>query len=307
MNRYRFAACEQSFPVWGSFAIQMAHEAGFSGIQITDGGGYLQPHPLNNGFVEYERLGLDLRRKDSFPLTHRMVQEDYLEAAERYDVQIMGIYLYLLDHQGFVKFSDRTPQGQQCLETIKNAIVSASQMPIPSVTIPTNGMFGVAQHTYAFQKLAYAARLGQEYGVQVLTTTDTALERQREVVDKLDGQVTLEFSTIGPMIYAKGSAPEMIRSLGAERIGCFRVSDLAASPEGFVTKEEGIPVLLGQGDGLFGQCAAAIRDTGYAGWIVSATPYYSRALATEPGQDVVPLAAKDVQTLERTFNGEGER
>ena len=67
----RFGTMEQSFPVWGRFAVEMAGEAGFQGIQITDGGGYLQPHPLNNGFVEYERFGLDLRRKDSFPLTDR--------------------------------------------------------------------------------------------------------------------------------------------------------------------------------------------------------------------------------------------
>ena len=64
--------------------MKMAREAGFDGIQITAGGGYLQPHPLNPGFVEYERFGLDLRRKDSFPLTDRTVQTYYLEAAEAY-------------------------------------------------------------------------------------------------------------------------------------------------------------------------------------------------------------------------------
>ena len=78
---------------------------------ITDGGGYLQPHPLNPGFVEYERFGLDLRRKDSFPLTDRTVQTYYLEAAEACQIQLTGIYLYLLGHQGFIKFADRTPQG----------------------------------------------------------------------------------------------------------------------------------------------------------------------------------------------------
>ena len=68
MEMFRFGTCEFCFPIWGRFAMEAAHEAGFHGIQITDGGGYLQPHPLNNGFVEYERFGLDLRRKDSYPL-----------------------------------------------------------------------------------------------------------------------------------------------------------------------------------------------------------------------------------------------
>ena len=53
MKKFKFASCEYCFPVWGSLAVEMAAEAGFDGIEITDGGGYLQPHPDNNGFVEY--------------------------------------------------------------------------------------------------------------------------------------------------------------------------------------------------------------------------------------------------------------
>ena len=83
MNQFKFGVSEYCFPIWGGLAVQMAKEAGFDGIEITDGGGYLQPHPLNNGYVEYERLGLDLRRQDSFPLTDPYVQEDYLDAAAR--------------------------------------------------------------------------------------------------------------------------------------------------------------------------------------------------------------------------------
>ena len=77
------------------------------------------------------------------------MQEDYLAAAQASDMEITGMYLYLLNHQGFVKFSDLTPQGEQCRETIHNAVKAAAQMGIPSVTVPAFGMFGVGQHTYA--------------------------------------------------------------------------------------------------------------------------------------------------------------
>ena len=49
MKAYRFGACEHTFPCWGALAVQMAHEAGFEGLQLADAGGYLQPHPGNSG------------------------------------------------------------------------------------------------------------------------------------------------------------------------------------------------------------------------------------------------------------------
>lgn len=302
MGKFKFGTCEQCFPCWGALALKMAHEAGFSGIQITDGGGYLQPHPLNPGFVEYERFGLDLRRKDSFPLTDKYVQEYYLEAAERYQIQLTGIYLYLLDHQGFVKFSSKTPQGEQCLETIRNAVTAASQMHIPQVIVPANGMFGIAQHTYAFEKLQYAAQVGAEYGVRVLTTMDVPAQRQQEVIDQLQGAVKISLGTVDPILYALGSAPEMIAHLGLERIAEFRMRDLTPDAEGFVTRETSRPAMLGQGGGDAAGCAEAIRKSGYSGWILSETPYYSQELQIS-GQDYIAVARKDLETLEHLFNG----
>lgn len=301
MGKYQFSASEYCFPIWGRLAMEMAKDAGFTGIQITDGGGYLQPHPKNNGFVEYERFGLDLRRKDSFPLTDKAVQDYYLECAEKTGIQLTGIYLYLLDHQGFIKFADRTPQGQQCLETIRSAVKAASEMHIPLVTIPANGMFGVGQHSYAFDKLRYAVEVGEEFGVQVAASMDTPLSRQLEILEKLDGKLNLNFNTIDPTFYATGDAPAMIRSLKPEQAACFRVRDMAKTSEGYVVKEESRNTLLGQGDADFVACAAAIQDTGYSGWIVSETPYYSQDLAQQGS--FAELAGQDLKTLEKAFNG----
>ncbi len=306
MNHIQFGACEFCFPVWGALAIEMAHDAGFQGMQITDGGGYLQPHPLNNGFVEYERFGLDLRRKDSFPLTDEWVQNDYLEAAAKFGMTLTGIDLYLLDRQGFVKFASGTPQGRQCLETIQNAVHAAAQMNIPSVTIPLRGMFGVGQHAYALQKLQYAAEVGREYGVQILAAADTGLGYRMEIMDALQGAVKLDFNTIDPLVTASGSAAEMIAALGTDRIGRFRFRDLSADSEGFVTRETGRAALLGQGDGGFLSCAEAVKSSGYSGWVLSETAYYSVDLNVG-GEDYVSLARQDVQTLKTVFHAEAGR
>ena len=52
MSRFKFAACEWAFPCWGLTAVQMAHEAGFDGVQLGDGGSCMHAYPLNNKRVQ---------------------------------------------------------------------------------------------------------------------------------------------------------------------------------------------------------------------------------------------------------------
>ena len=52
MTRFQFAACEWAFPCWGDLAVKMAHEAGFTGVQLGDGGGSMQGFPLRNKRVQ---------------------------------------------------------------------------------------------------------------------------------------------------------------------------------------------------------------------------------------------------------------
>ena len=130
---------------------------------------------------------------------------------------------------------------------------------------------------------------------------DTPLPRQLEILEKLDGKLKLNFNTIDPTFYATGDAPDMSRSLKPEQAACFRVRDMAKTSEGYVVKEESRNTLLGQGDAGFAACAAAIRETGYTGWIVSETPYYSQDLAQQGS--FAELAEQDLKTLEKAFNG----
>lgn len=301
MNQFKFGVSEYCFPIWGGLAVQMAKEAGFDGIEITDGGGYLQPHPLNNGYVEYERLGLDLRRQDSFPLTDPYVQEDYLDAAARWGIQITGMKLHLLEAQGFIKAAGDTLQGKECLETIKNGIISASQMKIPAVTIAACGLFGVFQHEYAYEKLLFAAEMGREYGVNIFVSTDISAQKQIGAIDSLNREVRLDFHTITPELCGSGDPVEIIAAIGKERIGQFRMKDLCADAEGFLTKETSGNALLGEGNSKFAECAKAIKETSYCGWILSDTAYYSGDIHPV-GSDYAELAARDVKTLREIFD-----
>lgn len=78
MARFKFGAVEWAFPCWGELAIKMASEAGFSGMQLGDGGGSLQGYPLRN----------------------KRVQEYYLNAGAKYNIEFPHIHLYTLGTRG---------------------------------------------------------------------------------------------------------------------------------------------------------------------------------------------------------------
>lgn len=300
MGKIKFATSEHSFPVWGSLSMKMAKEAGFDGMEITDGGGYLQPHPLNNGYVEYERLGLDLRREDSFPLTDQYVQNDYMEAAAECGIELIGLKLHLLETQGFIKAPKETLAGRECLETIDKGIAAAKAMHIPAVSLSARGLFGVFQQEYAYEKLVYAAEASAENGVNFYVSTDIAAEKQIAVIDSLGRRVKLDFHTIDPEICDTGNPSEMIRKIGRDRIGQFRIKDLTADREGFLTEETAGNALLGLGDSKFKECTEAIKEIGFEGWILSDTAYYSGDL-NPVGGDYETLLAKDLETLKHAF------
>lgn len=301
MDNIKFGACECNFPIWGSLAMEMAKEAGFDGIEITDGGGYLQPHPMNKGlFVEVERLQPNLVRLDNYPLLDPIIQEEYLEARENTGIEITGIYLYFLNCQGFVNCSNDSLLGQDALKTIENAVKAAAQMKIPLVSVPTTGMFGVAKNLYALQKLEFAVKVGRDYGVEIANSSDVPLKRMLEVLDCVQGGLQVDCYSLYPAFFALESAPQMIRALGKDKIRQFKLRDATADREGFIIKETAGDALLGQGDGGFRTCVEAIQEIGFKGWILSDTPYNSLSLRAS-GEDYISLAKRDVVTLRTAF------
>lgn len=301
MSKYKFGACEYNFPVWGALAMEMAHEAGYDGIEITDGGGYLQPHPMNKGiFVECERFTPGLVRLDGYPLTDKIIQDEYMNARAKTGIEITGIHLYFLNHQGFVSHDNETIQGKEALETIKNAVMAASQMGIPLVTIPTKGMFGVAKNLYAFQKLEYAVKVAEEYGIKIANSFDTSIKRELEIMELLSGKLLADFNTADPLVFARENPVDMINELGGKRIAQIKIKDLKKDREGFITQETSEAVSIGSGDTEWKECLEAAEKLGFRGYIISDTPFNSSSLNVL-GENYISLAEKDLDTLKKAF------
>lgn len=301
MSKYKFGACEYNFPVWGALAMEMAHEAGYDGIEITDGGGYLQPHPMNKGiFVECERFTPGLVRLDGYPLTDKIIQDEYMNARAKTGIEITGIHLYFLNHQGFVSHDNETIQGKEALETIKNAVMAASQMCIPLVTIPTKGMFGVAKNLYAFQKLEYAVKVAEEYGIKIANSFDTSIKRELEIMELLSGKLLADFNTADPLVFARENPVDMINELGGKRIAQIKIKDLKKDREGFITQETSEAVSIGSGDTEWKECLEVAEKLGFRGYIISDTPFNSSSLNVL-GENYISLAEKDLESLKKAF------
>lgn len=52
MSKIKLGACEWAFPAWGASAVRMAHEAGFDGVQLGDGGACMHAHPFRDKMVQ---------------------------------------------------------------------------------------------------------------------------------------------------------------------------------------------------------------------------------------------------------------
>ena len=144
-------------------------------------------------------------------MTDEYVQNDYMEAAAKCGIELIGLKLHLLETQGFIKAPKETLAGRECIETIDKAIAAAKAMHIPVVTLSARGLFGVFQHEYAYEKLLYAAEAGEENGIKIYVTTEIAAEKQIARIDSLGRKVKLDFNTIDPELCDVGNPEEMIR------------------------------------------------------------------------------------------------
>ncbi len=280
MSKYKFGVCEFSFPCWGPLALQMAHEAGFTGMQLADAGGSTNSYPLNN----------------------KRVQDSYLDASAKYGIELQSIHLFTLVRQNFIRFSQSSPEGQECMESIKKGIIAASEMRIPTVMIEGMRMYGAAQYKHVFQMYQYAVKTAEDYGVQIAMETDIRLEDHFQFLDRFNGKLKLCFDAHNPVMYGTGYPPDMIRTLGRERFDHFHIKESQANEDGYLSVETPI-VLMGQGCTYFRESAQAVKEIGFEGWIVSEN-FYFRPNILEQGLDCVSAARRDVESLHAVYGTE---
>lgn len=280
MPKFKYGVVEWAFPCFGDMAIKMAHEAGFSGVQLGDGGGFLNAYPLRN----------------------KSVQEYYLNAGAKYSIEFPQIHLYTLGHQGYFRNSLDSKEGKICLESIRQGVIAASEMGIPTVILDGMRMNNAAKKQHVLDVCAYAVKMGADYDVNIAMETDMELEDHITFLDAFDGKLKLCFDTHNPCMYGTGYPPEMIRTLGKHRIDHFHIKDNGGNKDGYINVESPL-VPFGTGITYFEETACAVKDIGFEGWIVSENMYYHKSMM-EGMSSYIQSARRDVDTLHAVYGEE---
>jgi sugar phosphate isomerase/epimerase len=261
---------EWALPVDGPYGCKVAAEVGFEGIQLDVG--------------SYER---------NFPKTKKVVQDAYLEAAEKYGITYAAIGCNELDNYNMVArkgYKDRTI----ALRTITSAIDAAAAMDIPIVMVQSF-LASAIETEQDFNRAVNVIKYVSEYagdkgdvtiGIENLLSVDSLMRLIGEVDNP---NVKIYFDTQNYYLHEKVDVAAMVKPL-IPYICQVHVKD------GYKTDVEPSGALLGEGDTGFYKTIDKLREYGYTGWLISEN-FYDRGPISQLSEDPVELMNKDFQVL----------
>jgi 2-epi-5-epi-valiolone 7-phosphate 2-epimerase len=271
-DQIKLGVVEWGLPIEGPYSCKIAAEVGFAGIQLDVG--------------SYQR---------NFPITKRVVQQAYLEAAAQFGIEYPAIGCNALDIYSMVA-PKGFPERAIAFKTITSAIDAAAAMRIPVVmiqsfkasAIETEQDFERAINVFS-EVCEYALDKGQiTLGMENLLSVDNLIRLIDEV-----GKPNLKvfFDTQNYYLDAKVDTAAMVEPL-MPHICTVHVKD------GYAADIEPSGALLGEGDSRFFDTIAELRRCGYSGWLISEN-FYDRGPIGTLSDDPVELMSKDCQTMKR--------
>ena len=265
----RFGVCEWCLPVNSASAVELAHKAGFDGLQLSDLGGASQGFPMNSPHV----------------------QESYLQAAADYHIELQSLHPYGLQREGTMLFPLNTPQGEAAQESIRRCIDACADMGIPSLMV-SSFFATLIRNRWEFevyaQHLKRAVELGREKGVRIVYETILNVEHILQMLDIAGPDLTLCYDLFNPLRYTM-SPPEDLFKIGLKHIDHFHIKDAPPDLKGYAP--------IGKGVGRTEELVEKILRSGYDGWFVSENYYTLQA--ADSRSNFMTLLENDVETLRK--------
>lgn len=268
----KIGVCEWCLPVNGPHALDFAADAGFDGIQLGDLGG--------------SQMG--------FPMTNEFIREGYKEAAARTGIVLHSMHLYTLVRDAGHIYPRNSPEGELADESIRNGIDSCAAMGIPCLNISAFFQSNVS-NDYDWKNLvdhlAYACEYGKDHGIYVAYEPGVALDRIKEILDRIPGLV-LNYDLTNPRSLGLGEPLEELASLGGDVIDHVHVKDSRRDAYG---KYMG-SCFAGEGAGKIKEAIGLLKKLGYDKWYLSESGYLN-PLPYGVGPDISAVCRKDCQTI----------
>lgn len=276
MGNIRIGVCEFSFPVQGPLAIQMAREAGFEGMQITDG----------------------LSFAGAYPFLNPRLQDAYGKAAEDAGLVFQAMHLQALFNAGFLKERPSSEKGRTARECVENGARACRAMGIPAVMVTVIRIENKEQYAYVVENLKYALDSCEKYGVRLTMENDLSGEAFLRLREEVGAGLFLCFDTMNTVVNGLGWPEDVLPKVGLSAIDHFHVKDCVENENGFMTKYTTPFRLIGEGHTHVREIASRIREQDYSGWVISESFYHNPVFG---GADCVELAGRDVKTLRELF------
>ncbi len=272
----KIGVCEWGIPVNGPFAVTLAAELGFDGLQLADCGGSSMQYPLN----------------------HPRVQEAYLQAAAESGMELGSIHLRSVFQDKSIGAPANSPLSELFKTSVSKTVKAAAQMGIPEVMgaaiIRDKEMVpNVARN------LRYACRVAADNGIVFTVETNLTNEANYRLFEEVGCGMKLCFDACNPYLYDIGVAGTMLREIlnrTPEIIRHYHFKDTRT--EDFHIGRPA-PVLMGTGGADLEIQANMILDSGFDGWVYSETYYFARPI--NDGGDFVARAKEDCKALRKFF------
>src|SRR5690554_3866108 len=165
-----FGVCEWGIPVTGPFAVTLAAEMGYDGLQLGDCGGSSMQYPLNNP----------------------RVQEAYQKAAADSGMEFGSIHLRSVFQDKSIDAPAGSPLSELFKTSVSNTIKAAAQMGIPEV-------MGAAMirdrelYPNVVSHLRYACQVAEDNGVVFTVETNLTNEENFRLLEEVGHGIKLCF------------------------------------------------------------------------------------------------------------------
>lgn len=272
----KIGVCEWGMPVTGPFAVTLAAELGFDGLQLTDCGGSSMQYPLNNP----------------------RVQEAYLQAAAESGVEFGSIHLRSVFQDKSIDAPESSPLSELFRTSVTKSIKAAAQMGIPEVMVAAI-IWNKELFSNVVRHLRYACQVAQDNGVVLTVETNLTNQENYRLFEEVGHGMKLCFDACNPYLYGNGIPSVMLKELLAEKpemIQHYHFKDTLT--EDFHIGRPA-PVLMGTGGADLETQARMVLESGFSGWVYSETYYFARPI--NDGGDFIAIAKEDCKRLRKLF------
>ncbi len=261
MSQRRIAICQWCAPVEGPAVCRFAAEAGLNGVELDIGS-------LDQGM----------------PMTDPVVREKYLAEAEKYGIRFPSLALNVFggDYTMLRAWSD--PRSEMTRHILKSGVMTAAAMGIPILQVPSfgdNAMKTREDMAITAEYLRYAARIAQKFRVTIGTENTLNAAENRILLAMVGERNCKVYFDNENMVFFRGEDPvDMIRTLGSA------ICELHLKDG---TEETLSCRPLGGGNARVAECAEALKEIDYKGWLVLENNY--------AGEGAVEAVKRDVTFL----------